>query len=53
MHRWLELAEVCELDLAAIEREIVLEHDIHGGAAGEFGFGAAGQQNRGEPPVFL
>ena len=36
------LAQVLELDLAAVEGQIALEDYVEGGAAGEFRLGAAG-----------
>jgi len=40
LHHRLELPEIRELNLAAVERELVFEHDIHSGAAREFSFGS-------------
>src|SRR5229473_177443 len=49
----LDLPEIGELDLAAIEREIVFEDDVQGGAAWQLRFRPAGQeyggQSRGRP----
>ena len=48
LHRGLELPKIGELDLAAVESEVVVQDNVHRGATRQFGFGSARKKNGGE-----